>query len=370
MESSENSNNQQIDFDEPIGQQDSQAKQSQLPSIQTKSLDAETRRKAKAAYGKVFNEIRSINTDKNDKNIVKKLKSCLQEEDNCLSKFGINELLSMDAKNMAAVSEQTINVVKKITVVKKFNKHDYRRSLRLRLLRNCQTISNSIDPTKQLQLVHLYPTGKQFNHIHHLTPAIIPSFSNDFDDENLTTNVKQRNTQTRHKLPTGEATQPEQKQSNEMNNVDKSDKRLKHIYKSLKKLERKNENGVPFFQALLHPNDFATTIENIFNLAFLARQSRAIIDNQDDNGGGGGGGGFEPLIITKERSSTDDDNGDDENFIDDHDTYQQQQQQSSTEMMKIPNDKEPIQSALSFDMETYNYLLNSLSIIRPAIKDK
>ncbi|OTF73391.1 hypothetical protein BLA29_012068, partial [Euroglyphus maynei] len=156
MDTYENFTDEMRDFDVPIDphSNEQQHEHQQQQMVKANILDDETRRKAKFAYGKVFNEIRSIDTEKNSNdnvNVIKKLKTCLQNEDNCLSQYGINELLSMDAKNMAAVSEQTINVVKKFTVIKKFNKHDYRRSLRKHLIKNyCQMMmpNDTIDPAK------------------------------------------------------------------------------------------------------------------------------------------------------------------------------------------------------------------------------
>lgn len=353
-------------------QQEAEEEEKEL-MMKTTTLNDETRREAKAAFGKILNEIRCIDSTKHDLiPMTEKLNSCLHHENNCLSRFGINELLPMDAKNMAFVAEQSINVVRKFTIVKKFDKHEFRRQLRKRLLQNCLHTNyfDNIDPMKRIQLIHLYPTGIQFDdHYHYQAPCLMPTFTT---DENIIPSTKQRRIQqqeqTRTKLPSGVATQPtQQKQSNDMNNVDESDKRLEYIYKTLKKLEKKSNDGVPFFQAILNPNDFATTIENMFNLAFLARQSRVIINDQNDDYDGGdddddNDDGGEPLIFTKERNDENNHNAndgdDDENHL-------------ATEMNnKIPMNKEPKQSPLSFDMKTYHQLLDKLSIIRPAIKDQ
>lgn len=329
-------NNEDQNVDNVQNQPNSSATSTDL-EFNIKVLKDGLRKQAIAEYGQIYRETRSIDKDKHCFNeILDQLQSSIKKENICLSKFGVNELLSMDAKNIALASELTVDLVKKFEVIGKFNLKDYLKKLKQNIIENIfKSNMGEIDPNKRLQLIHLYPTGKLYRNYHYSAPSIPKFFKKNYESNE--TAVKERRSTQRKTLPSGESTKPTQCDSSNMNNVDESDKRLEYIYKSLKKLERRN-GQVPIFQAIINPNDFGLSVENIFNVAFLAKQSRIIIDSIEDE--------VEPIIMTKEP--------DDEI---EEDTANE-----------TDNQKQSVQSIFSFDMDTYEQLVKNIEIDRPAFK--
>lgn len=301
-----------------------------------KILKNDLRKEAIAEYGEIYRETRSIDKDKHDfHEILNKLQTSIKKENLCLSKFGVNELLSMDAKNISIASEVTIDLVKKLDVVSKFNIKEYLKKLKQNIIENIVKLNIcEIDTNKRLQLIHLYPTGKLYRNYHYSVPSIPKSFRN--EDEPKESITKEKRVRQKKSLPSGETTKPTQCDSTNLSNVDESDMRLEYIYKSLKKLESRNSQ-VPFFQAIFNPDDFGLSVENSFHAAFLARQSRIVVDSVDDDD--------EPIIRTKEPDMED-----------------------NEDVNESDNQKQSVQSILSFDMDTYENLIKVLEINTAAFK--
>ncbi|KAF7492960.1 hypothetical protein SSS_05603 [Sarcoptes scabiei] len=316
-------------------------------------LNEKTRREAILEYNRIYQETKSIDKEELElKEMLMRLNTSVNKENSCLSKFGINELLMLDAKNISLTSELGHELAKKVEVTEKFDAKHFRRKLRIALINNMiRSNLGEIDPSKRLQLIHLYPTGRKYRNLFYSPPSISKHFRYD-SIQNEPTTKSQRAVSQRKKFPTGQSTQPTQYDSKNLNNIDESQKRLEHIYRSLRKLESKNDGTVPFLQASLNPDNFATTVENIFNIAFLVRQSKIVIDLDENDCEEASIEDLEPIIQTKEPEQ---DNNEGINVSND---------QNSTSKSK----KSDIQSIFSFDMETYQKLIDKFEINRTAIK--
>lgn len=324
-----------ISFDDEVMEEENDDSDSFL-NVDVKVLTEKSRKQAMMDYGRIYHETKDLHQSKLDfEATLDKLKQNIENENNVFSKYGINETLALDAKNLALTSEVTLELAKKLQIVDKFNSRKFVTKLKKRILTNAVN-SNfcEIDPSRRLKLIHLYPTSKFYNHLYYSVPSFGKNFKTDFDPSKRVRRAP-RNVA---KLPKGQAICPSQYDTKKMNSVDESDRRLEHIFKTVKKLERSNNGSVPFLQASFNPDNFSLTVENIFYMAFLARQARVRIDEGDDEDN-------EPIIRTKE---PDDESSNNE----------------STSNDSCDN----IQSVFSFDMESYKLLIDKLGITGAAIK--
>lgn len=295
--------------------------------LRVKMLNEDQKRKALEKYRQLYNNIKDIDSDGEFNVLLNNLSNSLRDQDDCLQEFGVNELISMDAKSVALTSELSFCLVKKFNTSNKFDNKEFIHRLKRQVLRNFSKVNtNSIADPKQrsLSFYNLYATGLAFNNLHYQTPAITNAYKPNYEAPVPTQRSRsQRTTQTTQK------SQPTQYDSTNMKDLDESDKRLNYIFSTLKKLEKRNDDAVPFLQASFNAQNFSTTVENMFNMAFLARQSLIKIFNDEES--------IEPVVRTLENDSS-------------------------------QNNSNDIQSVLSLDIKTYKQLLEKLEITRSVFK--
>src|SRR5699024_3260318 len=186
----------------------------------------------------------------------------------------------------------------------------------------------------------LFPTGLAYSRIHHHVPSMARTFLAPEGRPEKKTPPKRTQRQTQ----TAQATQPTKYDASNMaNEEDESEKRLRHIHKRFFKLQKNNVTGTPLIQSAVNPESFSTTVENFFNIAFLARQKWIKIDVPDDPDEPTP----EPVVKAYPRKSDK--------------KAGQEQPQEEEEADEDDNDpRPPVQSVLTFDYETYEALIKNL----------
>lgn len=292
--------------------------------IQVKRLNDDEKRKANRDLRDIHKDLKVDDLDFHV--MVNKLSDSVAKQNDWLQTYGVNELLPIDAKYFNLNTEQSYKLVKKFNTTSKFETREFLKRLRQQLVRNSRQSCFTASTCQRISFLHLHDTGLAFNNLHHSVPPIEMGFRPD-----TVAPVLSQRTRSQRTTQNTQATQPTQYDSTSMmNNTDESDKRLNYICTTLKKLERRNNDGVPFLQASINPKSFSATVENMFNIAFLARQSLIKIFNDDEDSA-------EPMIRTVEDGNS-------------------QSESSDT------------QSVLSLDVHSYRQLIDKLEISKSAFK--
>ena len=307
-------------------------------------------------FGKLIQNIKDI--DFNEDDIIEQLDKMAENtniQNDYLKENGVNEMMIHDAQCMAVSSQMAYTLVKKYNPESKFNRREFLRLLRQRLLINSKKAGIAIPLGKNpIRFEHLFPTGLALNRIHHHVLPMVRSF---IPPENCP-EKKVRVVRKKVKPPATLATQPTKYDASNMaNEEDESEKRLRHIHTKLYKLQRHNPNGVPLMQSAIDPESFAITTENFFNIAFLARQKKIQIDLPAPDDDDDTDDSPDPIVkIFKDGTLTQDSAASTQGPV------PSQEQPEEEEDINRP----AVQSILTFDFDTYEALISNLDISRSA----
>lgn len=278
-------------------------------------------------------KVRNVDLDGNPiPVVVDQMRDNVVAQNETLKEVGVNELLTHDAKVLNMTFQKSYDMVKKFNTEFKFDKRDFNKLLG-QMMSGRTRIDNTTyaDSASRIRPKHLIKISKMCRRMMHSVPAVIPSF---LTPENHKTRTVVR--RPRQAQPTV-ATQPKRVDSSNMKNVeDASEKRLRKIHEKLTKLQKRNKSGTPLLQSLVHPESFGRTVENFFNIAFLARQKLVKIEpdlNLPDD---------EPIVTAMKARDED-------------------------EVDLEEEGRKSIQSVLTLDHETYRLIVENLGIAHPAI---
>lgn len=266
--------------------------------------------------------------------VVDKMRANVVGQNETLEEVGVNELLTHDAKVLSLTFHKSYDMVKKFNTEFKFDKRDFNKLLG-QMVSGAGRIDNA-ESASPFRPKHLVKISKMCQHIMHAVPTVIPSFLT--PENHIRKTIVRRPRQTQSSV----ATQPKRVDSTNMKNVeDESEKRMRKIHEKLEKLQRRNKSGTPLLQSIIDPTSFGKTVENFFNIAFLARQKRIKIEpdlNLPDD---------EPIVTALGAQNVDDDEEEGEAAVD--------------------TSHKAIQSVLTLDHETFQLLVKNLGITQPAV---
>lgn len=308
-----------------------------IPYGNFKVLSIEEKKIYSKKFRQIAQNVRNVDLESNPiPVVVKKMTENVIGQNETLTQVGVNEMLTHDAKVLHQSFQKSYHMIKRFNTECKFDKRDFNNKLARRLA----GISRIDETTTESSIIRLRPKqlvniGIKCRRILNHVPAVTRTFITPENHKKKVIVRRPRQTQ-----PTV-ATQPTRVDSSNMNNKeDESERRLRLIHKQLKKLQLRNVSGTPLLQCTVNPTSFGTTVENLFNIAFLARQKMIKIDGSDDPND-------EPLVTALRGSN----NRNDENESEVEET-----------------NRSPIQSVLTFDHETHALLVRNLNITTPALK--
>lgn len=114
------------------------------------------------------------------------------------------------------------------------------------------------------------------------TSKFSPSMLGTFDIKTMPKPKPKKERQRKATKNIGEERQPED--VDQLEKQDKGAKKVKIIYKQIvQAFEANNRFPLPFYKLVIDPNCFMNTVENIFQVAFLARDGVVAFETGDDN---------------------------------------------------------------------------------------
>ncbi|XP_055912965.1 EP300-interacting inhibitor of differentiation 3 [Eupeodes corollae] len=103
-------------------------------------------------------------------------------------------------------------------------------------------------------------------------------------DLNVTETQKVHKEKQQRRKNKNNAEQREPEEVTKLEKQDKGAKKVKIIHKQIvRAFEENNRDPVPFYKLVIDPNNFMNTVENIFQVSFLARDGIVAIETGDDN---------------------------------------------------------------------------------------
>lgn len=312
--------------------------ENEIPDGNFKILSAEEKKLWSKKFRQMAENVRNVDLEGNSiPVVVKKMRDNVIGQNETLNQVGVNEMLTHDAKVLNQTFQKSFHMIKRFNTECKFDKHNYNSRLARFLAGNTRLNETSNEnPVIRIRPKQLIKIGLKCQHIMHHVSPLTRTFLTPENHKKKTIVRRPRQTQS------SVATQPTRVDSSNMNNKeDESEKRLRQIHNQLHKLQIKNVSGTPILQCTVNPNSFGATVENLFNIAFLARQKMIKIESSDDPNG-------EPFVTALKTSSNR--NAEDEDEEDKKDN------------------RPPVQSVLTFDHDTYELLIKNLHITKPALK--
>lgn len=266
-------------------------KNSIIQTLKSKNLGLEKRKDVEAKYRHVYDETRMFDLNENDPfDVLETLKSTMLKQNDCLVESGVNQTVSYDAINVASTTQNSFRAAKGVNAVAEFNMKVFTKRLQA-LLVNCSrdagigvpigrqaSSTQASMPNYQLLFKHLYAVGLLGRRYHRGSSQIVAGYPSDLPP--LPPKARRVVTKRPTKSQCTQPTQFDLKSAKE--NVDESDQRLNYIFDRLQKMELRNPEGVPMLQAAINPGSFSTTIENFFNMSFLARHEMVEIEDAMD----------------------------------------------------------------------------------------
>lgn len=310
-----------------------------IPDGNWKVLSAEEKKIWSKKFRQHSDNVRNVDLEANPiPVVVQKMRDNVMEQNETLSQVGVNEMLTQDAKVLHQTFQKSYNMIKRFNLECKFDKRNFNNRLARRFAGSARIdITTTENSGIRIRPKQIFNIGIKCSRILHHVPTLIRTFLTPENHKKKTIVRRPRTTQSTV------TTQPTRVDSSNMNNQeDESEKRLRQIHKRLHKLQLKNETGTPLLQSTINPTSFGTTVENLFNIAFLARQKKIKIESSNPNDPND-----EPIVTALKSSIRNDDDEDEE-----------------AEEANNP----PIQSVMTFDYETYVSLKKNLNITENALK--
>lgn len=316
-----------------------------MTSSELKILTAEEKKKFTEKYRKNYEALKNMDLEDGEfSESVIQMKTHVDKQNQVLEEVGVNELLTHDAKCIALSSEMSLNLVRKFNTESKFDKREFIQRLRQRALNTSRQFGVPANrsqggSTRWIRFDQLFGIGLAYNKVQHQVPMMLRSFIEPEEKPDKKTAVRTKSAKVQSLM-----TQPEKVDSTNMTNEeDESEKRLRTIHNSLLKLQKRNPS-IPLIQGSVNPNSFSTTVENFFNMAFLARQKLIKIENGDEEND------FEPLVKALPNPANQEEGAEE---------IAQEEPEENQQM---------VQSVLTLDFETYEALITNLEITRAALK--